>query len=364
MSIKVLHIIDHLGYGGAPIVVKNIVERLDGGSIETFVCALRTNPEAIPIETNLISLTHHKYNPFSFLSIAKLCKTYNIDIVHAHLQKSIISSLLAGFLCNAKIIIHEHGPIFRRGTGCIYRLLLKLLASKASAAIANSQATKSALQKITQLPEESIYVVSNFIDLSRFDRTLYDRNKIRNSLGIADNETAVGFLGRLDQCKGIDLLIHAAEILCKKDPNYRFIITGRGAQGKSLEQLAFQLGLQEKISFTGLCKNPAEIMAAFDIAVIPSRREAFGITAVEFMKMKVPVIASPVGGLVELIQNKKTGILLENLTAANIAQAVIELAQDDSLRKSITENAEVFSRAFDGQQQLKQITEIYEKFVI
>jgi glycosyltransferase involved in cell wall biosynthesis len=171
-------------------------------------------------------------------------------------------------------------------------------------------------------------------------------------------------LGRFDQCKGIDLLIHAAEILCKKDPNYRFIIAGQGAQRKSLEQLIFQLGLKEKVSFTGLCKNPAEIMTAFDIAVIPSRREAFGITAVEFMKMKVPVIASPVGGLVELVQNKKTGILLENLSAGSIAQAVTDLAQDDSLKKTITKNAEAFSIKFDGQQQLKQITEIYEKFVI
>ncbi len=361
MSIKVLHIIDHLGYGGAPVVVKNIVEKLDRENFEIFVCALRTNPKAIPIETNLISLKYHRYNPFSFLTIARLCKKHKIDIIHAHLQKSIISSLLAGFLCNAKIIIHEHGPIFRRGTGCIYRLLLKLLASKASVAIANSQATKSALQKTTRLAEESIYIVGNFIDLSRFDRTLHDRNKIRKMFGIADNETVVGFVGRLDQCKGIDLLIHAADIVCKKDPHYRFIIVGEGTQKKPLEQLAFQSGLEEKIFFTGLCKNPEEIITTFDIAVIPSRREAFGITAIEFMQMKVPVIASPVGGLVELVQDNKTGILLKNLRAYSIAQAVTDLAQDDSLKKSITENAEIFSRKFDGQQQLKQITEIYKK---
>ncbi len=91
MKIRVLHVIDHLGYGGAPVVVKNITEKLDTEHIVTLVCALRTNPEAMPIKTTLINLTYHKYNPFAFLKIAKLCKQHKININQAHLQKSIIS---------------------------------------------------------------------------------------------------------------------------------------------------------------------------------------------------------------------------------------------------------------------------------
>ena len=166
MKIRVLHVIDHLGYGGAPIVVKNIVEKISNEHIETFVCALRKNPLAIPVEAKLINLAYHKYNPYTILAIAKLCKKYRIDIIHAHLQKSIISSLLASFFCNSKIVIHEHGPIFRRGTGFIYRLLLKALSSRAALAIANSQATKAALSQVAGFAEESIEVVSNFIDFA------------------------------------------------------------------------------------------------------------------------------------------------------------------------------------------------------
>ncbi len=361
MKIRVLHVIDHLGYGGAPVVVKNIAEKLNSENIETLVCALRTNPKAMPIKTTLISLTYHKYNPFAFLAIARLCREYKIDIMHAHLQKSIISCLLAGFFCDAKIIIHEHGPIFRHGTGFIYQLLLKLLAPKASIAIANSQATKSALNQSAGFTQESIHIVNNFIDFTRFDHTLYDRDKARDTLGIAENKIVVGFVGRLDRCKGTDLLINAAAILCKKDQRYCFVIVGEGAQRKQLEQLVFRSGLKEEIIFTGLCKNPAEVMSAFDIAVIPSRREAFGITVIEFMQMKVPVIASAVGGLVEVVQHNKTGILFDNLHAENIAEAVNTLVQENSLRESLVENAEVFSRKFDGREQLKQITSIYEK---
>ena len=361
MKIRILHVIDHLGYGGAPLVVKNIAEKLDTENIETLVCALRTNPEAMPIKTTLISLTYHKYNPLAFLKIAKLCKQHKINILHAHLQKSIITCLLAGFFCNAKIIIHEHGPIFRRGTGCIYRLLLKLLAKKASAAIANSKATIEALKETAGFAEQSTHVVTNFVDFARFDHTLYDRMKARDTLGIAQNKKVVGFVGRLDNCKGVDLLINAAAILCKKNPLYHFVIVGHGEQRNQLEHLVLQLGLKENVTFTGLCKNPPEIISAFDIAVIPSRREAFGIAAIEFMRMKIPVIASPIGGLVEIVLHNKTGILLDNLNADNIALAVNTLMQDNSLRESLVENAELFSRKFDGTEQLRQITEIYEK---
>jgi glycosyltransferase involved in cell wall biosynthesis len=295
------------------------------------------------------------------MAIAELCREHKIDIVHAHLQKSIISCLLAGFLCDAKIVVHEHGPIFRGGTGFIYRLLLKALRSRAAIAIANSQATKAALSRAAGFDEKSIPVVSNFIDFARFDRNLYDRGKARDMLGIAADHVVVGFVGRLDRCKGTDVLVHAAAILCRESEQYRFVIAGEGAQRQQLERLVLRLGLKGKVIFTGLCENPAEVMIAFDVAVVPSRREAFGIAAVELMRMGVPVIASAVGGLVEVVQHERTGILLNELSPKAIAEAVGKIVQDNALRESLINEAETFSRRFDGREQLRQIVEIYEK---
>jgi glycosyltransferase involved in cell wall biosynthesis len=361
MRIRVLHVIDHLGYGGAPVAVKNIAERMPGDRIESIVCSLRTNTNAMPIDAQLINLGYHKYNPFVFAAIARLCRERKIDIVHAHLQKSVIVCLLAKSFCDAKIVIHEHGPIFRRGTGCIYRLALKALRSRAALAIANSQAAKDALSRTTGFEKDSICVVSNFIDFGRFDRTLYDRDKARDRLGIAEGQVAVGFVGRLDPCKGADLLIHAAAILCKTSDRYRFIIVGEGSQRRKLEQLVLRLGLLEKVVFAGLSKNPAEVVVAFDVAAVPSRREAFGIAAVEFMRMNIPVVASAVGGLLEIVQHEKTGLLLDELDPDRIAEAIERLARDEALRQKLTREAEVFSRKFDGREQIGQLLEIYEK---
>jgi len=360
MRIRVLHVIDHLGYGGAPVAVKNIAERMPRDRIENIVCALRTNPNAMPIDAQLINLGCHKYDPFVIRAIATLCKEHKIDIVHAHLQKSVISCLLAGFLCDAKIIIHEHGPIFRAGTGCIYRLAIRTLKSRAALAIANSQAARDALNQAAGFDRDSICVVGNFIDFARFDRTLYDRNKARDTLGISEDQVAVGFVGRLDPCKGADLLLHAAAILRRKSDRYHFVIVGEGSQRRELEQLALRLDLQKNVIFAGLRKNPADVIVAFDMAVVPSRREAFGIAVVEFMRMSVPVVASAVGGLIEIVQHEKTGLLLDTLSPDVIAQAVERLAQDEGLRRELTREAEVFSRKFDGREQIEQLLKIYE----
>lgn len=362
MKIKVLHVIDHLGYGGAPFVVKNIAERIDSERIETFVCALRTNPEAIPIQTTLINLGYHKYNPFVAFAIAKICKEHEINLIHAHLQKSILCCLLASFFCNAKIIVHEHGPIFRGGTGFIFRGFLKAFASRATMAIANSQAAQAALVWTGGFEESSVTVVSNFINLAQLDHTLYDRNEARRRLGIVDDRIVVGFVGRLDPCKGVDMLIEAAATLCENDERYRFVIVGDGAQKNELKNQVTRLGLKEKIIFTGLCKNTAEVMIAFDMAVVPSRREAFGIAAVELMKMRVPVIASPVGGLVEIVRNQETGLLLDELSPKAIAEAIEKLVRETELRKNIVEKAELLARKFDGREQLSQLMEIYEHY--
>jgi len=361
MKIRVLHVIDHLGYGGAPVAVKNIVERMPRDRIESIVCSLRTNPNAMPIDAQLINLGYHKYNPFVVAAVVRLCRERKIDIIHAHLQKSVIVCLLAKSFCDAKIIIHEHGPIFRGGTGCLYRLALRALRSRAALAVANSQAAKTALSQAAGFDKGSICIVSNFVDFARFDRTLYSRDKAREALGIAEGDTAVGFVGRLDPCKGADMLVHAAAILCKKSDRYRFVIVGEGSQRCELEHLVLRSGLDKKVIFAGLCKNPAETMVAFDMAVVPSRREAFGIAAVEFMRMNIPVIASSAGGLLEIIQHEKTGLLLNELSPDRIAEAIERLARDDALRQKLTREAEIFSRKFDGREQIGQLLEIYEK---
>jgi len=361
MAIRVLHVIDHLGYGGAPVVVKNIVESAADAGVVHTVLALRANPRPIHIDAPVITLPYHKFSPRIFSAIPAVCREHRIDIVHAHLQKSIIGTLLVGRRCGVPVIVHGHGPIFGEGYGRVYRTMLRMLRRRVSRVIANSDATRLEMHRAAGIPLEHIDVVGNFIDLARFDPSVYDRGRARSDLGLKPDDIAIGFAGRFDACKGIDLLLHAAARLCDEDRRYRIILVGYGREEQGLRRLVAELDLRDRVIFTGLHENPAEVMAGFDMAVIPSRREAFGIVAVELMAMRVPVIASAVGGLPELVRHDQTGLLLGELSAEGIFRAVRELAGDHDLRNRLIRNGAELARQFDGRKQMEAINRIYLK---
>ncbi len=361
MSVRVLHVIDHLGYGGAPFVVKNLVERMPAGFVESLVCALRPNPRSLPIDATVITLQSRKYSLAAVRSIARICRERRIDIVHAHLQKAFISSLLARPRFTSRLILHEHGPIFRDRTGCIYRWFLRRFGSRADAIIANSQAAAAAMRRTLGNAAIPITVVPNFIDLERFVPDRYDRNTVRASLGLTEDPFVVGFVGRLDRPKGVDLLVEAAARLPRQERPWCVYLVGDGPQRALLESRIRELGLEGTVILGGLHENPAAVLRAFDVVVVPSRREAFGISALEAMRMRVPVIVSPVGGLPELIQDGETGIVLPRLDAECIAEAIRRLAADEGLRNRLAAQAFEYAGRFDGGGAVEQVVEIYRR---
>ncbi len=363
MTIRVLHVIDHLGYGGAPLVVKNVVERMPADRVESLVCALRPNPRGIEINAEVVTLPSRKYSLAAVGAIARLCRERRIDVVHAHLQKAVMSSLWAAPHLSAALVLHEHGPVFRGGTGCIYRLCIRLLGSRAATIMANSQAARAAVQRALAGKDVPVVVVPNFVDLERFDPDRYDRQAVRQKLGYGDDACVVGFVGRLDRAKGPDLLVEAAACLREERDAYRFFLVGEGAQRKRLEDQIRRLGLSGVVLLGGLHENPAEVMSAFDMAVVPSRREAFGIAALELMQMRVPLIVSAVGGLPELVRNGETGIALDRLTPPTIANAIRMLGADPALRERLSNAAHAHSCTVDGNKAVERIVEIYEKVV-
>jgi L-malate glycosyltransferase len=361
--IRVLHVIDHLGYGGAPLVVKSLVEAMPTDRIENLVCALRPNARAVDIKAAVVTLECRKYSFATVKAIGRLCAEHEIDIVHAHLQKAIISSLLAAPRIDSALILHEHGAIFRGGTGCVYRWFLRRFGSRARVVVANSQATGSAMRRVLGHGDVPVETVFNAVDTRRFDPARHDPKAARRRLDLADEAVVVGFVGRLDVCKGIDLLLKAARILCQADRRYRFVIVGEGNERDRLERMTARLDLKRYVLFTGLCENPAELMGAFDMGVIPSRREAFGVTAIELMCMGVPVIASPVGGLPEHVQDHQTGILLPRLDAGAIAEAIRELTDDRALREGIVERARAYARRLSGDEQARAMENLYARTI-
>jgi len=360
--IRVLHVIDHLGLGGGQKSIKNIVENMHSDKFLNIVCALRPVNKAIKIKAEVVTLNYGKWNPFVFFAFMKLCRGKKIDIIHSHTRKATVFSLLACYFCSAAVIVHERGAIFQKGlTNSIYRLLLRMFQGKASKLIANSQTTSNEILRILPKSKSRIFAIRNAVDYTEFDNCEISYNQAREMLGVTSNDIILGYAGRLHYVKGVDILLNAVALLVRQSVNYVLVLAGDGRQRASLERLAGKLQIKGNVKFSGTYDNVSEIMAACDIAVVPSRYDAFGRVALEFMRMKVPLVCSGRDGLAELVEDGVTALVPPENTAEEIARAVKLLVKNKQLRQKLIDNAYEFSKQFSISEHVSQIENIYRE---
>ncbi len=362
MTVKVLHIIGSLKLGGAQVSVKYLVEHCDAEKIEPYLYPLRSRQIDIPVDGTIIKYPYRNYDPRKFLAILKICKKYNIDIIHAHLEKPILGSLLSTFFCKVPVIVHEHGPVFRKSWKyTIYRLGLRFLGNRAAAVIAVSNATADCLVKKAGIDRNKIRVIHNAVDLDRFQPDNRKRRQMREKLSIAVGDTVIGFAGRLALIKGVDLLIEAFSLIEKKSERFVLVIAGDGPARKKLESMAKNLGIDEKVRFLGFVDNVAEVMNAFDIAVVPSRQESFGLTAIEFMSMSIPLVCSGVEGLAEIAVDGENALVTDPNTPEEIANCIKRIAGDRDLGKRLADTAKENCKKFSVSEYVAAFRNLYSK---
>ena len=340
--------------------LKNIVEHASKDKVEHFIYPLRSKQIDIPIDGNMIKFPYPNYDPRKFLAILRICRQYDIDIIHAHLEKPVIGALVANIFCRVPVIVHEHGPIFRKSFKySLYRIALRLLRSRASQFIAVSQATAAELTAKANISEKNITVVYNSVDTAMFKPDDDLRRKYRQELNISEDQTVIGFMGRLAHVKGVDLLLEAIALLLGPNPEMLLILVGDGPELDSLMSQAKRLGISDNVIFLGFRDDISQIINAFDISVIPSRQEPLGIVALELMAAKVPIVCSGVEGLAEIIIDNRTGLVTEQNTPEQIAACIQKLLHDKDLCMRLVEHAADFVTRFDVHCQVDAIEEIY-----
>ncbi len=374
--LKVLHIIGSLRLGGAQVCLRQIVSHSDKRNIISLVYPLRQQHIDMPCDAQLIKHSYRNYDPRKLLAIIRACRKYNIDIIHAHLEKPIVAALLLKPFCHTRVIIHEHGPVSRPGWKyALYRLSLRLLAHRADAIIACSHHIAHSLQKITALPittqnttkpipEDTtaypqITVIHNAVNTKKFRPDPRQRQQTRTKYNITTNDKVIGYIGRLNHVKGVDLLIKALPTLLHENPDYLLLLAGDGPEMQPLKKLARQLNITHRVRFLGFCSDVPRIISAFDIAVIPSRQEPFGIVALEIMLMGIPLVCSGVDGLSEIITHNKTGLITTPNTPQQIAHCIKKLSTSPNLAQKLTQNAQTHAAQFSTEIYTKRIDSIY-----
>ncbi|MGD0153184.1 MAG: glycosyltransferase family 4 protein [Thermacetogeniaceae bacterium] len=194
------------------------------------------------------------------------------------------------------------------------------------------------LQRVFQAPVDKLRIVPNGVDLKRYQRT---GRSLSRPLFAAPDEKIVLFVGRLVQEKGVHLLIEAIPKILHYYSGVKFIIAGRGPAEDYLKNKAMDLGIANRIYFTGYIDDEIRdfLYQEAEVAVFPSLYEPFGMVVLEAMAAKTPVVVADVGGLSEIVTHGTNGLKFYPGNPLSLADNVLRLLHEPDLASRIAATA-------------------------
>jgi len=366
---RVLHVIDSLHLGGAQEVVMNLATCGDRARFVHEVATLHGRgvywDRIASLGVKLHSLSPHKLVPWYVPRLTALLATGKFDILHCHLIASNIVAKPLGALCRVPVIInHDHtNDSFRARQRA--RLALDTLSNRfASHIITVSESCRRFLLTREGIPEQKITLVQNAIDLRRYSPECGDRKSARRSLGLPPGVPVVAGVGRLNPQKNFSLFIEIAALVLRAVPGAHFVLAGEGPEEQGLRRLAHEAGLDDHITFTGYVADTRQVYLATDVLVMPSLFEGLPMTLLEAMAMRMPVVASKLDGIAEVITDRQDGFLVPDLDAPLFAERITRLLEDPALARTTGESAaRTVAARFSVGRMTSQVEDIYEKFL-
>jgi len=284
--------------------------------------------------------TKSKHNPIHYLSLKRIIAEEKIDILHLNLWNpaSCRYGFLAGKSAKIPMIVTEHDPFKLTGFKNVFKKYgLKTVSKIVTVSLENQKL----LKKLFPEHKEKIEVIQNGIDIDWWQSQVLrfaekDRYEIKTEIFRANKNTLIIIsVAELHERKGLKYLIKAISEVKEKYPNIKLVIVGEGPDRKNLENLIKKLKLENNVILLGRRKEIPKLLKSSNIFVLPSRREAFGLVNLEAMITPLPVIASKVGGIPEIIKDGETGILVESENEKELAQALEKLIPNSPLREEM-----------------------------
>jgi len=338
---RVLQLITRLPIGGAERLIADTVRKLDRTRYDPVVCCIQARGEmATEIERTgvpVICLERMQSKRFDWRAVSMLehlLRSERIALMHAHLYHANLYGRLACLRARVPAVVSVHNtytaPKLHR------RLINRLLARGTKRVIAVSEDIKRDLMRHDGIPAERIAVIANGVDFSRLSSPL-SRAQARHRLGIDEATLAIGCVARLEEQKGIRFLLEAMAEL--RDLPVRLFLIGDGRLRGELEQRAASLRVSEFSSFLGMRADVPDILPALDLYAMPSLWEGLSIALLEAMAAALPVVATDVGGVRQVLGEDACGLRVSPGNAGELARAIRQLAVSPERRAALGERA-------------------------
>lgn len=397
---RVLFVITQEEFGGAQRFLYELTTRLDEQKYEVLVAGGREQKgdflkslEEKNVNTHRLKFLKREINPvfdcLGIMELMRLINGYKPDYLHLNSSKAGVLGSIAGFKIkilrpnkfkNLKIIYRIGGwsfsdpwPLWKKK---LFLAAEKITAKFKDAIVVNNKKDYDRALKLKIKPKKELKLIYNGVDALKIE--FLPKDEARLKLKIFRPDFIIGTIANFYSTKGLEYLIEAIseikklrnlEIKKTKNPNFsisRFLnfsifIIGDGAEREKLESKIAKYGLKNKIILLGQIQEAYKYMKAFDVFVLPSLKEGFPWVILEAMAAKVPIVATNVGALPEIIENNKNGILVEPKNPQQLAEAIQRLLENERIRQKLSLQAhQTVLFKFPVEKMIRETEELFE----
>jgi L-malate glycosyltransferase len=366
--IRVTYVIDKLQRAGAQVHVGQLAAGLDRRRVHAeVICLLEGGPVAdelrargVPVEVLGLGRLYAPRGLAGLIRLARRLRRSGADVLHTYLVSANVFGTLAGRLAGVPAVVAT-----RRDTGFSRNWRLRMLEEwmvnpLVDRVVAVSPAIADSTRRERGLRPERILTIENGVDLAPLEAGLVVRDETRASWGLSAEDTAVGVVGHLSPIKGHADFLQAAALVAPAHRRVRFFVVGDGPLRPRLEALARDLALADRVTFLGARDDVPRQLGMLDIVVVPSHAEGMSNALLEAMAMGRPVVATAVGGNVDVVRDGVTGLLVPSRQPAALAGALAELLAKPSLGTALGAQARCWVRQeLSLERMLRRYEELY-----
>jgi glycosyltransferase involved in cell wall biosynthesis len=362
---RVLHVIDSLDLGGAQIVLQNLIKHADRQRFEPEIVCLhgrgvfwdRLRALGAPMWT----LSFHHWFPSYVPGLAALMLTRRYDIVHCHLLASNVIAKPLAAACKIGIRINHDHCNDKLEDPRVWAVPADRWSNRFSThVIAVSESTRTFVEEHQNVPATRTATIHNGIDCSVCRPRPEKREEARRRWEAPIGAFVIGGIGRLTHQKNFKLFLEVAAIVLQKHPNAYFIIAGTGEEEAELRAHATQLGIAARVRFAGFVTDMSTLYPALDLLLLTSRYEGLPITILEAMAAGVPIVASRLDGIAEVLTDGRDAALVPPGRAIQFIERINELIEKAELSRSYSRNALAKVRErYSAEQMTRNVEAIY-----
>lgn len=365
IPLKIAHIVEDMKIGGQEKVIQSLLISLDRKRFTLLLLCLScggviaNDLSKSGVKTEILGIKNFN-NPVNVWKVARWLRTNKVNIVHTHAHPAGYLGRMAAILVGGIGIIH-HVHTVPIDLKIRHHLKERFLGFFSDKILCCSQAVKDFLILKEKIPDSKIEVVYNRTKDPLPEYTSVSKVELAKKFNIDLDSNVIGCIASLTFHKGHRYLLEAFSVVKKHIPKTKLLLLGDGPLRATLQEQADSFGIAQNIVFAGYQKDVFPFISLMDVVVLSSiEREGMGLSLVEAMAMGKPVVASKLHGIIEVVKENHSGILVPPGDSNAIAQAIIKVLQDDKLRKEMGRaGREIFLSRFTLDLMVRKIEDIY-----